>query len=559
MPAARDADIEVRNELSSLQGLLVLSMLMTERGNEDEIVRLAATSVSSLAHCELLGVYMQDSGWSVTADECEQQSIRDNVAAQLMSLDGATGNLAIGRRPWTFALPLQSIGGHFGYLVLAGENEPPPNERYLLRVLAQQTGNALASARLHARERKAVEDLRTANLTLTEAVAALEHGRAIHARLTYVAASGEGQHGIARAVHELTGCTVAIEDRHGNIRAWAGTEEPSYPKARTAVREQTLERARLAGAPIRVGDQVIAIANPQLDVLGVLVLIDPEVTAGEPEFIALEHGATVLAMELARLRTIAETELRLGRDLVEELLAGIDEEQTVSHAQALGYDLWRPHRVVIAECTSERIDGEAFFNAVRRAARDLGVGSLLASRNGSVVVLSDADGNWEEFRSMLDGGSKPTDVRVGVGSGCDEPSEFPRSYREAQLALHLQESSGAGGQATTFDELGVYRILAEARDLAGVEAFVQSWLGALIDYDTKKGSELVHTLDVYLEHGGNYDASARALNTHRNTLKYRLQRIREISSRDLNNADTQFNLQLATRALRTLDALRTRS
>jgi DNA-binding PucR family transcriptional regulator len=43
---------------------------------------------------------------------------------------------------------------------------------------------------------------------------------------------------------------------------------------------------------------------------------------------------------------------------------------------------------------------------------------------------------------------------------------------------------------------------------------------------------------------------------HRSTLKYRLQRIKEISGHDLGDPDTSFNLQLATRAWRTLAALR---
>jgi DNA-binding PucR family transcriptional regulator len=62
-------------------------------------------------------------------------------------------------------------------------------------------------------------------------------------------------------------------------------------------------------------------------------------------------------------------------------------------------------------------------------------------------------------------------------------------------------------------------------------------------------------LRTYLERGGSYDATAAALSMHRSTLKYRLQRIKEISGHDLSDADTRFNLQLATRAWYTLCAL----
>ena len=103
------------------------------------------------------------------------------------------------------------------------------------------------------------------------------------------------------------------------------------------------------------------------------------------------------------------------------------------------------------------------------------------------------------------------------------------------------------------------RCLAEegkVEDVVGVERLVQKWLGPLIQYDARRGSELVETLSHYLECGGNYDATATALSMHRNTLKYRLQRIRELSRLDLADADTRFNLQLATRAWHTLIAMR---
>jgi DNA-binding PucR family transcriptional regulator len=134
--------------------------------------------------------------------------------------------------------------------------------------------------------------------------------------------------------------------------------------------------------------------------------------------------------------------------------------------------------------------------------------------------------------------------------------EFPRSYREAELALRIQKASGGPEQVTRYDDLGVYKVLAATNDTASVERFVDEWLARLIEYDSAHGTELIPTLSEYLECGGNYDASAKALSVHRSTLKYRLKRIRQISGYDLSLPDNQFNLQLATRAWRTLQALR---
>ena len=143
----------------------------------------------------------------------------EDVETVRRALDaGAPGRLEVDAHPWTYALELRSLAGLFGYFVVTGRTEPSGPEQFLLRVLGQQAGIALANARLHARERQTAEELRVANAALADTVAALEHSTAIHDRLTRAGVSGGGEQGIADAVHELTGYPVVVEDRHGNLR-----------------------------------------------------------------------------------------------------------------------------------------------------------------------------------------------------------------------------------------------------------------------------------------------------------------------------------------------------
>jgi DNA-binding PucR family transcriptional regulator len=539
-----------------LRGLLALSMLMTERGDEHEIFALLATAVPSIARCELLGVYDSESGWRPIRHETAL-AVPD-LAREIAALDSTGGRLVAESGSWLYALPLRSLDGVFGYALVGAEHEPVATDQYLLRLLAQQTGIAVANARLHERERSAAGELRAANTALADTLADLERSTAIHQRLTEIAVGGGDQQTIAAAVHFLTEYPVVIEDRYGNVRAAAGLQpdEPA-PKSSPRARSAMLRRAIDAAKPIRDGDHLLVVAHPQADLLGVIALIDPAGTAGEREQTALEHGATVLSMELARLRAVAETELRLGRDLVDDLLGGADEERSLARAQGLGYDLERSHRVVVVEVDHDR-EPDDLFHTVRRAARDLAVGSLLAARGATVAVLSDLaepGWDWERFRSAVDEELGRERCRVGVGSACTRPADFPRSHREAELALKVQRATAAAEQVTQFDDLGVFRILAESEELSGIDRFVDRWLGALLDYDKLHGAALVDTLSRYLEMGGNYDATAQALSTHRNTVKYRLQRIRAVSGFDLADPDTRFNLQLASRALQTLTAL----
>jgi sugar diacid utilization regulator len=556
--SVNETDISLREQLSNLQALLVLSMRMTDCEDESQILNLAVSAVPSLAHCLLFGVRLGDGVWTSTSEDDGAAQVRVDVDAQFAVLGPAGGAVAILHHLWGWAYPLRSLGGHFGFLAVFAEAEPVPGEQFLLRVLAQQTGVALANVRNHEHQRAHTTDLRSANQALADTVAALERSTAIHDRLTRVAVASEGQDGIARALHELTGFAVAVEDRHGNLRAWAGPDQPEpYPKATPAHREIMLQKALDAAGPIRHDGRLLAVAQPRDDIVGVLALVDPHGVAGEPAKVALEHGTTVLAMELARLWGLAEAELRLRRDLTDELLAGTDEDSAIARAEALGYDLERRHRVVVVEAPGSSVDRHAFLHAVRRTARDRGVGKLLAVRGQSVVVLSDTDRPWEAFRSAVARELRGGHCRVGVGSPCDRVVDIPRSHREAQLALRVQVISGGPDQATVFDDLGVYRLLAGVEDPVIIEQYVRDWLGDLLDYDAnKEASDLVTTLGTYLEHGGSYDATAQALSVHRSTLKYRLQRIRDISGHDLASPETQFNLQLAVRARQTMLALR---
>ena len=311
-----------------------------------------------------------------------------------------------------------------------------------------------------------------------------------------------------------------------------------------------------AGRSVRDGDRVVALASPRPGVLGLLSLIDPGHRAGTTDVMALEHGATVLAVELARLRGMADTELRVRRELVQDLLTGTDDESAYRRAEALGYDLGQPHQVAVLEVPDGGPATEDALHGTRRAVRQLQLPCLLGTLSGTVVIVAAAGRrDWAALRALIVaelGGSR---CRMGVGDPCPAPSQLPRSLREARLALRLQKASATAARTSVYADLDVLRMLAAVDDLSDVAGFVRKWLGSLAAYDERKHTELVKTLTQYLQHGGGYEATSRALSVHRSTLKYRLQRIRELTGFDLSDPEIHFNLELATRAHATLLAL----
>lgn len=509
----------------------MLAQLMMESTTEQQILALAAGAARSLAP-----------GAAVRIDT--------------VSPDGGVADVSAPHLPGVWTAPIHCGRRIGGWLAVTGSHGLSEDEQFLLRALAQHTGAALANRRLHEKEQQAVADARSVSERLEQTLADLQASMAVHRRLTRVALAGEGAAGIARAVHELTSLPTAVEDRFGNLWAWEGEGQPDpYVKDSPADREALLRRVVGAGHPVRVGDRWVGVAQPQPGVMGLVALVDPDERASQQDLTALEHGVTVLAIELARLRSLAESELRVRRDLVEDLLAGVDEESVLRRAHALKYDLGRPHWVVVVEGASAEDDGDVFLHSVRRTARETGAGTLLARRGSSVVLLAEREVDWAKFRETIRAVVGAGSCRVGVGPRCDSVRQIPDSHRQAEIALRLQRESGWREQALRYDDLGVFQLLSEVRDPDAPRRFVERWLAPLLRYDRQRNADLVLTLAQFLECGGNYDDTSAALVIHRSTLKYRLGRIREITGYDLNDPDTRFNLQLACRAWRTVGAL----
>ena len=542
----------LRSQLTNLRALLVLSILMTESADDQQILRLATSAAASLGSWQIAGFVIGDAWW---AGDRRGGALDPELADELRALPETGGPLTSLDASWAWSYPMRSIAGRLGYLIVHAPNEPVVEEQFLAQVLAQQTGVAVSNAQLHGRERDTAEQLAATNGALEETVATLRHGMAIHERLTRVAAAGEGAPGIADALHDLTGLAVAAEDRYGNLSAWAGPGKPArYPKPPAYERERLLRRLMTAGRSVRDGGRVVALASPRPGVLGLLALMDPGPRAGTTDVMALEHGATVLAVELARLRGMADTELRVRRELVHDLLTGTDDESAYLRAEALGYDLGQPHQVAVVEVADSAPAQEDVLHATRRVLRQQQRPCLLGSMAGTVVIVAPG-GDWEALRAGIVAELGGGRCRMGVGDAHARPSELSRSLREARLALRMQKASASAERTSVFADLDVLRMLAAVDDLTDVEAFVRKWLGTLAAYDERKHTELVKTLILYLQHGGGYEATSRALSVHRSTLKYRLQRIRELTGFELGDPETHFNLQLATRAYVTLQAL----
>ncbi len=181
-------------------------------------------------------------------------------------------------------------------------------------------GTVIASQESIAAERSRLSQIAALNAELEATVSTLARLMEIHRCLTGIVASG-GQAGIAATLHQLTSFPVLIVDVSGVTRMTAGQMPADY---RLVNREagQWEEIARLLRTTRRAiyrRDAWLMPATPQADVLSVIALVDPARSATETDLAALEHAATVLSVELARLQSVSEAELRGQADREREV------------------------------------------------------------------------------------------------------------------------------------------------------------------------------------------------------------------------------------------------
>lgn len=531
-------------------GLAVLTRIIFHSLDPEDILAVAAEGAAALCACRVEASYCAA---DTEMKLCPPSQTERPALTEMLQRSSWEGRIELPGGDWGWAFPLSHRHALKGCLVIGASAEPTPDHLLLLQLLAQNAGAALACAELHLLEVGRASQLAEANEVLAVALHRLKARTHTHELLEAALAAGEGLQGIVDALHRLTGRPVCVEDRFGNLGAWAGPGQPAeYPKPKSGPRDRFLRSLSTQAGPVRSRDRLCVLIKPRAEMLGVVALVAGDDEVDEDMLFALRYCSHVLGLELSHQRNLAELHLNLRRELVDDLLAGTDEHGAYARAEALAHDLRRPHYVVVIH--SGRGADNAAIAAAGRAAASLNM-NYLTGRQGSLVVLlvdshPAADALHREVSRQL--GDSAT--AIGIGSRCDVPADFPQSLLRARRALNVRLNSAHPRGASDYYELGFYHLV-DAAHTAGVgDEYVRQWLGALIDYDAAKSSDLVHTLSHYVECGGNYDESAAVLHIHRSTLRYRLGRIADLTGFDLRDVDTRFNLHAATRVWRFISA-----
>ncbi len=268
---------------------------------------------------------------------------------------------------------------------------------------------------------------------------------------------------------------------------------------------------------------------------------------------------TALAVQNARLIETL-TERNVVRDLFEALALGEDEAQLLEgRALRLGVDLAQPHVVVAFEVEAAEVgvDVDRLWSALRQDLMGGFPGSLAAHRDHTLTALLRVAPatSLERLAERLCELKRPHErrqealVSVGISRPCRTVEDYPDAFEQARHALLIGRATRGPGAAVSFDELGAQWHLFHVAQQQ-VRDVYQERLQRLIEHDRASGTHLFRTVEVYLECMGNAKLAAERLFVHRNTLRLRFQKIRQVADLDVTDPARWFDLMMALRIIR---------
>lgn len=296
------------------------------------------------------------------------------------------------------------------------------------------------------------------------------------------------------------------------------------------------------------------------EALGLLVAAHPAGAPSEDAIRALEQASVLFALEIVRARELETIRSRLEGDIVEHLLGATDADEVAGLLRRLGVPAASGYRCALLEMStaeSETTLSPQFKTRLSRLQRELRLRLAQESLPAQVVEHSRAlwiilpvgeDPEAEDTALRRAIGSLPrakADFVVGVGASGEGPLGLKESAEQARIAVSVGRRVGAPTPVLLYDELGVYRLLAQPAGGVEVRQYVDSVLGPLLEYDRDNDADWMAFLRTLVGTNFRVTNAAALAGCHINTAKYRLSRIEELLQRDLQSASDRFAIQLA--------------
>lgn len=401
-----------------------------------------------------------------------------------------------------------------------------------------------------------------------------ERAQEVREQLLQLSTENRGLEALASALAEMIGKTVVVQDKRLRPLAMAGLLINS---ANWSLVEDALYDANPLPALFRDRMEV-AQASPDpvaipLPAMNLQRLVAP-IVAGKMGrgFISLvfrqdepydaldigfaRSGAAVCALEMAKEKAIREAQKRVQGNVLEQFLGGmINENEALLRLTRLGYQPDQHYTTLYIGGLRENIPSARQIEALcNEQAGALGYGALVQPYGSEVIVFCEGDENAARDLALAVQGRAMeryrAQVAIGIGQNAGELRMWRESFQQA-VAAYRTAHQWRLTMPLAFWEMGVYRLLSLLAGSPELRKFYHETLGELAQ-ESSHNMEFITTLEAFFEEHGNLTRTAKRLHVHRNTLLYRMDRIREISGLDLDNPETRLAVHLALRIRRIL-------
>jgi PucR family transcriptional regulator, purine catabolism regulatory protein len=358
---------------------------------------------------------------------------------------------------------------------------------------------------------------------------------------------GAGLPAVARAAARVLDASVALIDRSGAVLAVAGASPDQEEKLLAGGERVTTVELRVADAA--VGELRYRAKAPP----------DPAIA---------RMVTTLLALELERSRAPEWQSEEMAGALVSAVLRRevTDRGDIVARAADFGADLEKGAGTILLRVAPRSAQtGEwraRVLTLAMRALRSLAPGALATAEEGEVateiaaIVPAEDEGRLQRAATgllrELEDALPGFHLTIGASRRVADPVDLYRAGNEARLAVNVGEAEGR--PLLAFEDTGAYRLLlpAMSEDPGELERFYAETIAPLAAYDDQYETELVTTVEAYLGNDGNVAATAKQLFTHRHTIRYRLERARELCGHDVSATEGREKLGLGLKAMRVL-------
>ncbi|MFR0357503.1 helix-turn-helix domain-containing protein [Streptomyces sediminimaris] len=430
-------------------------------------------------------------------------------------------------------VPLVIRGQAVGALFAADRSERSfqADEIALLSAFADHAAVALDNARLYEASRTALRELRIAYRKIEDHVAVMERAQAVHEALTGAVLGGGTPGDVAQLLADQLGGSVTLLDRAGAVlvrrdSASSPCRAPSETDLADAVRKA--HRSGRCASSVDSAGSAHSVASIQAgdSCLGALAWSREEADGhGVPDdtdLRTLERATHIVGLLILKERAVAEASERLSGELLTELMVGSPGISPAQRArtQARNIDADRLDLVLVAD--SPALSSTDLSRHLHDIAQDrCGLAGEHLGRATMILPSADDDRTVEEVHRHL---RRTLGGPVVVIAERVVHHDWARAYSLASRCGAVTRAIGHTDLGATTGRYALYAMVFDTERAHELDRFVSGSIGPLLDYDRRRGTDLVATLSAYYDHHTNVAATARALFVHVNTLLKRLDR-----------------------------------